>query len=587
MKKHLLLLSLLACGTLLTSCGNQNLTPEPGPNTPVTPVDKYSFALTVGEGGTASAYLNGKEITPENFSDNVESGTSITLVVTPSPSYQIESVKFNGEGLAKNGANYTFTVVEGENKIEVTFKKIETNTSDFGVEIIDDTHASITSYTPSSSTIPNPVVIPDTITQNGKTYEINSISAGFLSYSAVISIELNSKIEFIDDDAFTNANSLSSILVNESNPYFESEDGILYSKSGALIRCPISYHLNNLTVKEGTTSINKNAFNNCNRIQKVTLPEGLVSIGESAFDYATGLNSINFPSSLKSIGTKAFNYTNSLASVTLNEGLTSLGEQAFNSCACKTLTLPSTLKFIPTYAFYDCTSLTTVHFAEGLEEIGEIAFGRGQVLEELNFPSTLKKIDASAFSDCTGIKEITFNEGLEEIGNYAFMNANYIEAINLPSTLKTIGINPFSGIIALGRTENSFTISKSNPYFEIVDNVLYSKGSKGKDLISYPFGKNVETYSIIDGTTHLLPNAFVNNGYLLDVTIPVSVIDINQAFQNLYSELTTKPTLTIRYLGTKEEFSKINLHGNNGEWHSGTAITNSEIICSDGALEIN
>ena len=54
----------------------------------------------------------------------------------------------------------------------------------------------------------------------------------------------------------------------------------------------------------------------------------------------------------------------------------------------------------------------------------------------------------------------------------------------------------------------------------------------------------------------------------------------------MYSELSDKPSLTVHYEGTIEEFKKIDLHGELGSRHEETEITNNEIICSDGTLKL-
>ena len=66
------------------------------------------------------AYLNGLEITPENFSENVETGDVITLVIQPKSGYILSNVLLNDTVLARNETTYTFTVQEGKIKKEVS-----------------------------------------------------------------------------------------------------------------------------------------------------------------------------------------------------------------------------------------------------------------------------------------------------------------------------------------------------------------------------------------------------------------------------------------------------------------------------------
>ena len=54
-------------------------------------------------------------------------------------------------------------------------------------------------------------------------------------------------------------------------------------------------------------TINKSAFESCDKLANVTLSSGLKSIGENAFWGCSGLTSITLPSKVSSIGDKAFN----------------------------------------------------------------------------------------------------------------------------------------------------------------------------------------------------------------------------------------------------------------------------------------
>ena len=588
MKKKLLLTLLFSSAFLLSSCGGTNDNPNPGPGGDdpiVTPEEKFTFSLTVGEGGNAHAYFSGKELTNDNYKDLVKVDDSVVLVVTPNVGYTLDKVTVNDEILPLAGQNFNFTIKEGKNDVKVSFTQSSANLGDFRYEIIAPGEAMITSYTPTSATIPNPLVIPDVIEENNETYKVTTLGTGFLSNQNVYSVSLGKNITTLEENAFDKANSLANIYVDEENAVFTSEDGILYSKNNILVKAPTSYSKNIVNIKDGTTEIANNAFESCTRVNKVVLPNSLVKIGDYAFSYTHNVSIDSFPESLKEIGAYAFRFNNGIKDVVLGDNLETLGYAAFYSSDITSVTFNDKIKEIPTYCFYFCKNLTVVNFKEGLEVIGPEAFISTPV-KTLNFPTTLKKIDRSAFELCAGITTVNFNEGLEEIGNVAFGRANNIEAIHLPSTLKTIGINPFMGIVRIGNGTNNFTISENNPNFEIVDEVLFSKG-ENRELITYPYGKQGTTYVIPDGTTRLAEDSFVYILNLTDVTIPVSVTDIHDAFRDMYSEIENdKPSLTVRYLGTKEQFRNINLNGNFGEWHQNTTIANNVVICSDGELTI-
>ena len=71
-----------------------------------------------------------------------------------------------------------------------------------------------------------------------------------------------------------------------------------------------------VVVREGTTSINENAFYGCENLTSITLPKSITEIGWYAFHDCKGLTSISLPKSVTSIGGEAFFSCTSLAIIT-------------------------------------------------------------------------------------------------------------------------------------------------------------------------------------------------------------------------------------------------------------------------------
>ena len=584
MKKRFLLIALLSSTFILSSCSNP-VDPNPPIDDPNGNQTELSFEIKIVGEGSVKAYLNGVEITPENFSENVETGDVITLVIQPSSGYILSNVLLNDTVLARNGSTYTFTVQEGKNVLTVNFTEVTTNETDFSYEILNDNEVAITDFENSLSTMPNPVIIPDEATINGKTYKVTTLNSSVFSNQDIVGLKIGKNVTTINSQAFNGMRSLQEFIVDDENLYFKSLDGILYDyDETSLVKMPIAYKDKSVNVQEGTIEILDYAFNDCLNTTSVTLPEGLISIGDYAFTDATNLSTINFPSTLESIGDYAFRNIHAIKNVVLDESLTHLGVGAFYQSSIESVTFPSSLKEIPLYSFYFCRSLETVIFNEGLKIIGEQSFISTSVTS-LDFPNSLKTIDKSAFELCSYLINVQFNEGLETIGNFAFSRANNITSISLPASLTTIGYNPFSGITRLGYEDN-FKVDSNNPNFEVIDGVLYTKGAERR-LLCYPFGKIGTEYHIIDGTTYIDVDSFAYQNNVLEIYLPTSITDINSAFRVMYSEMDEKPSLTLYYAGTMEEFKKINLHGELGSWHEDTTLTNSEVICSDGALSVN
>ena len=84
------------------------------------------------------------------------------------------------------------------------------------------------------------VVIPETITVDGVSYEVTSAFEGTFSNSTKLtSVSLPSTLTDLGSTPFSSCNKLLSINVSPDNPTYSSVDGVLYNKSkSTLISCP-------------------------------------------------------------------------------------------------------------------------------------------------------------------------------------------------------------------------------------------------------------------------------------------------------------------------------------------------------------
>ena len=122
--------------------------------------------------------------------------------------------------------------------------------------------ATVTYQNSSHNSYSGDVVIPATVTYQGKTYSVTSIG----------------------NDAFRVCSRLTSV-----------------------------------TIPNSVTSIGKNAFSGCSGLTSVTIPNSVTRIGYSAFEDCSGLTSITIPNSVTSIGGWAFAYCSGLTSVHITD----------------------------------------------------------------------------------------------------------------------------------------------------------------------------------------------------------------------------------------------------------------------------
>ncbi|MBR1582701.1 MAG: leucine-rich repeat protein [Spirochaetales bacterium] len=164
-----------------------------------------------------------------------------------------------------------------------------------------------------------------------------------------------------------------------------------------------------VTLPDALEEISIDAFYCCRRLSDVSFPDTLETICAGAFTGCCSLEEIELPSSLKSIGSSAFSQCYLLESVVIPESVTSIGTYAFSSCERLTeMVIPSSITIVPTHLFYCCSNLETVEFKGQITEIGTCGFFSCASLKTLVLTGDVTSIGASAFQGCSSLPSLTF-----------------------------------------------------------------------------------------------------------------------------------------------------------------------------------
>ena len=122
--------------------------------------------------------------------------------------------------------------------------------------------------------------------------------------NSLTSIYIPSTVNEIGEASFVDCPKISSIVVAESNPIYDSRsncNAIIETSTNTLIKgCQSSI------IPESVTSIGRSAFSGCNGLTSVTIPNGVTNIGIGAFSGCHFLKYVSIPMSVTSIGTNAF-----------------------------------------------------------------------------------------------------------------------------------------------------------------------------------------------------------------------------------------------------------------------------------------
>ncbi|MDR1566406.1 MAG: leucine-rich repeat domain-containing protein [Treponema sp.] len=208
------------------------------------------------------------------------------------------------------------------------------------------------------------------------------------------------------DPAFLGCTGLERIEVDNDNPNYSSQGGMLLNKDGSeLIAYPSTSGI--VTLDEGITRIAEQAFYQQTGITGVIMP-GVTNIGSHAFYQCANLETVAAPQAVS----------------TTTPGFSNTGYIFYQCSKLETVSLPALRELLP-YAFYGCTSLRTIELPEATA------------------------IGNYAFRNCTGLDRISIRK-ITSIGNYAFAGTGgqslRIEMGAAPPPAASVGTNPFSGI---------------------------------------------------------------------------------------------------------------------------------------------
>ena len=379
---------------------------------------------------------------------------------------------------------------------------------------IPNSVTSIWSYAFSGCSSLKNIALPDGLT---------SIEDGLFSYSGLESINISAVILSINKYAFDGCSYLININVANDNPYFMSEDGVLYSKDKlTLLRYPGG--------REG-------AF---------TIPFGVEVIGAGSF-FSCKLTSVVIPDFIRRISESAFEDCDSLISVIIQDGVPSIGDFAFSDCdSLASIIIPGSVISIGECAFSDCGALKDITILDGVTSIGDEAFSYCESLVSITIQDSVTFIERCAFYECVNLKNITLSNSLTSIEYYVFGYCG-LESIYIPASVSHIDEFKFDGC----RDMMSINVADDNPYFMSENGVLYNKDKS--TLLCYPGGRAGE-FTIPDGVEVIDIYAFASNDKLTRVVIPDSVNTIEVYAFNECNNLTEVRFQHMNALGSPDDF---------------------------------
>lgn len=187
-----------------------------------------------------------------------------------------------------------------------------------------------------------------------------------------------------------------------------------------------------VTIPEGYTTIEGNAFQNCYGLKSITIPGSVTEINYNAFDGCKDLASVKFAdgSADLSFGNKVFLNCTSLNNLTLPARLSNAGYGSFQGCTALTnLTVDSssTALVVQDGSLYEknsdgvsytmntyaptltATSFTVPGTVNGLPVtgIGRMVFQNNAYLTNVTVPASVVMFDSYCFNGCSALSKVS------------------------------------------------------------------------------------------------------------------------------------------------------------------------------------
>ncbi|MBQ9457733.1 MAG: leucine-rich repeat domain-containing protein [Bacilli bacterium] len=275
--------------------------------------------------------------------------------------------------------------------------------------------------------------------------------------TAISSVTLGKEVREIERHAFSFCPNLTTIEVSSENPYYTTQDGVLFSKDMTeLAVYP--------TGREGAYEI----------------PDTVTSLGITAFEGAMALTSVKL-SAIPSLAERSFFRCENLTSVTIPEGVVNIGTDAFYGCySLPSVVFPSTLESIGNWAFMHCTSLTSIRLPKACVSLGLYPFNDMTALTKFEVASGNPVFEASqgvlyghqdghhallmAPRSFQGLLRIP--AGIEYIDNFSLTNTPGLTGMIVPTGFKAFydslqGCDRFSAVYYEGTAKDWANIEYS------------------------------------------------------------------------------------------------------------------------------
>ena len=321
--------------------------------------------------------------------------------------------------------------------------------------------------------------------------------SAFQNCTKLTECEIPARAYQVVGNIFKGCTSLTEVKVNAANPYYFTQDGVLFGP--ALVEYEPQY--DDAYALQSYPAGRQGAYTIPSEVKGKEIDQ----IWTSGFEGAASLTDITIPPSIGRLGTAAFEGT----------GLTNV-------------VIPETVKQVDPAVFQNCTKLVSVKLPAGLAEIDQYMFANCISLQHVDMPDSITKINIYAFHNCTSLTSLALPKNLSSLSVGCLDKCINLQHVVVPPSVISfpkddVGVyNPFkyspvTVYVKKGSTADRFF---NNNLAELQASATASGGSLTVvmlDSVSDPAAIEVESLELIDAGHKVSVQGKFKIGSYLDV----------------------------------------------------------------------
>lgn len=282
--------------------------------------------------------------------------------------------------------------------------------------------------------------------------------------------EIPARANQVVGNIFKGCTSLTEVKVNAANPYYFTQDGVLfgpalvnykpqYDEAYALQSYPAgrqgAYTIPSTVHGKEIDQIWTSGFEGAASLTDITIPASIGRLGTAAFE-GTGLTHVTIPDTVQQVDPAVFQNCTKLVSVKLPAGLAEIDQYMFANCiSLQHVDMPDSITKINIYAFHNCTSLTSLALPKNLSSLSVGCFDKCINLQHVVVPPSVisfpkdelgvynpfKYSPVTVYVEKKSTADKFFTNNLEELQASAMANGGSLKVVTLDSVADPASID--------------------------------------------------------------------------------------------------------------------------------------------------